>query len=152
MLGYIISILIAQLAGLVGSIFTMPAITTWYAELAKPSFTPPSYVFGPAWAMLYTLMGLAAYRIWEKRSTSGARRALVLYGTQLVLNALWSYAFFGLHNPLAGVGVIVLLWIAVFMTMIFFYRVDKTAGWLLVPYVVWISFAGALNYAVWMLN
>lgn len=152
MLGYIISILIAQLAGLVGSIFTMPAITTWYAELAKPSFTPPSYVFGPAWAMLYTLMGLAAYRIWEKRSTSGARRALVLYGTQLVLNALWSYAFFGMHNPLAGVGVIVLLWIVVFVTMIFFYRVDKTAGWLLVPYVVWISFAGALNYAVWMLN
>jgi len=152
MLGYIISILIAQLAGLVGSIFTMPAITTWYAELVKPSFTPPSYVFGPAWAMLYTLMGLAAYRIWEKRSASGARRALVLYAVQLVLNVLWSYAFFGLHNPLAGVGVIVLLWIAVFMTMIFFYRVDNTAGWLFVPYVAWISFAGMLNYAVWMLN
>jgi tryptophan-rich sensory protein len=153
MIGNIISILIAQTAGLIGSAFTMPAISTWYDTLAKPSFTPPAYVFGPAWAVLYTLMGLAAYRIWEKKTSGrGARLALGVYVGQLALNVMWSYAFFGLRSPIAGLGIIALLWIAIFATMILFYRVDKNAGWLLVPYIVWVSFAATLNYAVWMLN
>ncbi|NTV44420.1 MAG: tryptophan-rich sensory protein [Candidatus Yonathbacteria bacterium] len=153
MFGYIISIVIAQLAGLIGSIFTMPAIATWYASLVKPSFSPPNYLFGPVWALLYTFMGMAAFRVWEKRrSVRGVRLALVMYGIQLVLNTLWSYVFFGAHNILASFGVIVLLWLSIFVTAVFFYRIEKTAGWLMVPYILWVSFATALNYSLWMLN
>jgi len=153
MLGYIISILIAQLAGLIGSVFTMPSIATWYTGLVKPTFSPPNYLFGPVWALLYTLMGMAAFRVWEKRKgTRGVRLALMLYAVQLVLNVLWSLAFFGVHNILAGLGVIGLLWFAIFITAVLFYRIDKTAGWMMVPYILWVSFATVLNYALWTLN
>jgi benzodiazapine receptor len=152
MIGGIIFILIAQAAGFIGSAFTMPAIPAWYDTLIKPGFTPPSYVFAPVWAILYILMGIAAYRVWEVRQSRGARPALILYAVQLVLNVVWSYAFFGLHNILAGLGVIILLWLFVFATTVVFYRVDTPAGWLLVPYIVWVSFAAGLNYILWMLN
>ncbi len=152
MIGGIISILIAQAAGLLGSLFTMSAISGWYDTLVKPNFTPPSYLFAPVWAILYTLMGIAAYRVWEVRWSRGARPALILYAVQLIVNVLWSYVFFGLHNILAGLGVIILLWLFIFATMVMFYRVDTPAGWLMVPYIVWVSFATALNYALWMAN
>ena len=151
-IGLIISILIAQAAGFIGSVFIMPTIPGWYDALIKPSFNPPAYIFAPVWSVLYTLMGLAAFRVWERKTTKSAKRALILYGIQLVLNVLWSYAFFGLYNPLAGLGVIVLLWLTIFGTMVLFYRIDKTAGWLMVPYLAWVSFASVFNYSLWMLN
>ena len=147
------SIAVALAAGIIGSLFTMPSIPTWYAQLEKPAFTPPSWVFGPVWTLLYVLMGTAFFLAWKK-NFKGAKRnvAIGAYALQLALNVLWSIAFFGWHSPLAGLVVIVLLWLSIAATMVVFFRVSKTAAWLLLPYLLWVSFASLLNYAVWMLN
>lgn len=149
----IVSILIAQSAGVVGSFFTAPAIPTWYETLVKPSFTPPNWVIGPVWVVLYTLIGIALFLVWrmglEKREV---RIAIGIFAVQLVLNALWSWAFFGLQSPLTGLIVIIVLWVAILLNIVIFYRISKTAGLLLIPYILWVSFATALNYSIWILN
>ncbi|HUZ93264.1 MAG TPA: TspO/MBR family protein [Candidatus Paceibacterota bacterium] len=149
----LIAIAIAELAGIVGSLFTLSAITGWYAVLVKPAFNPPSFVFGPVWSMLYFLMGIAAFLVWRKGwERKEVKIALAAFATQLVLNAFWSIIFFGLHNPLAAFIDIVLLWLAVIWTIVVFYKLSRAAAYLLLPYILWISFAAYLNFAIWRLN
>ncbi|HUU07940.1 MAG TPA: TspO/MBR family protein [Dehalococcoidales bacterium] len=149
----VVSIIACQLAGLIGSVFTAPAITTWYAALQKPAFTPPNWLFAPAWLTLYLLMAIAAFLIWRKGlAQKEVKTALLIFAIQLILNALWSVAFFGLKSPLAGVIVIALLWVAILFTILRFFRLSVAAGALLLPYILWVSFAAALNMAIWQLN
>ena len=149
----IVSIIVCQVAGLIGYFFTRPAIPTWYASLRKPFFTPPDWVFGPAWIILYILMGIAASLVWQK--SLGQKQSwnpLILFGVQLVLNALWPYLFFGLKSPLAGLIGIVLLGLAILLTIQKFLGVSRTAGILLIPYFLWVSFFSGLNLSIWYLN
>jgi len=149
----VVSIITCQLAGLIGSVFTTPAIPTWYAALQKPAFTPPNWLFAPAWLTLYLLMAIAAFIIWRKGlAPKDVKLALLIFAIQLILNALWSVAFFGLKSPLAGVIVIALLWVAILFTILRFFRLSVPAGALLLPYILWVSFAAALNIAIWQLN
>ena len=149
----IIAIVVCQLAGVIGSIFTVSAIPTWYATLAKPALNPPSWVFGPVWTALYALMGIAAFLVWNQGwGRKDVRRALTVFGIQLVLNALWSIIFFGLHSPGWAFADIIALWLAIVWTMVLFYRISKPAMWLLVPYILWVSFATYLNYSIYVLN
>ena len=125
---------------------------TWYATLAKPEWTPPNWLFPPAWTSLYVMIAVAGWLVWR---AAGLRRAVmpfVLYALQLVLNAAWSWLFFGLHRMDVGFFDIVALWLAILATLVAFYRVDRVAGLLLVPYLLWVSFAAALNLAIWQLN
>ncbi len=149
----LISIGIAQAAGLVGSIFTAQSVATWYATLERPLLAPPNWVFGPVWITLYALMGLAAWLVWEKRHTHPlARTALIVYGAQLLLNAGWSFLFFGLQMPSIAFVELVVLAVFIVATIVVFWRVHKVAGLLLLPYLLWVLFAGYLNYGIWMLN
>lgn len=149
----LVGILIAQAAGGIGGIFTSSKIPTWYATLVKPSWQPPSWVFGPVWTTLYFLMGYASAMVWDRRAQSSvAMVALVAYGIQLVLNALWSFLFFGLESPAAALVGIIALWFAIVITIVLFWRVSHTAAWLLVPYLLWVSFASVLNFTIWRLN
>lgn len=153
-------ILLAQSAGLIGSYFTFPAIETWYAELNKPFFSPPNSIFGPVWTILYTLMGIAAYWIYKKgqklKHVAGKKRqvkeALYVFYFQLALNSLWSILFFGFHSPLWALIEIFVLWIAIAVTIHRFARVKITAAFLLLPYILWVSFALMLNLAIVLLN
>lgn len=147
--GLVLWIVAAAAAGFVGSRF-MPG--EWYAELAKPSWNPPSAVFGPVWSTLYLMMGVAAWLVWRKVGWAGAPLALGLFALQLVLNALWSYLFFGLHQPALAFVDIVLLWLAILATTAAFWRVSTPAAVLLLPYLCWVTFAGALNLQLWRLN
>jgi len=149
----IVSLVACQCAGLVGSIFTTPAIPTWYAALEKPPFTPPNWLFAPAWFTLYLLMGIAAFVIWRRGlSQKGVKSALAIFLVQLVLNALWSVVFFGLKSPLAGVIAIVVLWVAVLFVILKFFKLSTPAGVLLLPYILWVTFAAVLNISIWILN
>lgn len=141
------------LAAFIGSIFTAPEISTWYATLAKPSFAPPDWVFGPVWTALYTMMGICAYIVWrEGLSDPRVKAAMAVFAIQLAANASWSAAFFGLRSPLAGLAVILLLWTLIALNIQKFREVSRTAGLLLIPYILWVTFAMALNFAIWRLN
>lgn len=149
----IISIVISELAGIIGSVFTAPSIAGWYGELVKPAINPPSWVFGPVWTTLFTLMGIAAFLIWKKGlERRDVKIALGIFIGQLMLNTLWSIVFFGLQNPGGALIEIVFLWSAILATIIAFARISKPAAWLLLPYILWVSFAMYLNYALWTLN
>ncbi|WAC05422.1 MAG: tryptophan-rich sensory protein [Methanoregula sp.] len=149
----IICIAIPLLAGAIGSIFTMEAIPTWYAALQKPSFTPPAWIFGPVWTSLYLLMGIALFVVVRDGTcTVPVRHAVALFVAQILANTAWSFLFFGLRSPLLGLIDIFLLVVLVAGTMVAFYRVSHTAGWLLVPYLCWVSFATVVNAAVWVMN
>jgi len=148
----IVSILIAQAAGIIGSFFTASSVRTWFVDLVKPAWNPPSWLFGPVWITLYTLMGLSAYIVWQNRDVPGAKLALSIYAVQLALNALWSILFFGLRNPgLAFLEIIVLL-VFIIVTTVLFWKINTWAGVLLLPYIAWVSFATFLNYSIWQLN
>ena len=147
------SIILCQLAGFIGSLATIPAIPTWYESLKRPSFNPPNWIFGPVWTGLYTLMGISFFMVWQKRADHPqVKTALVFFFIQLILNALWSVAFFGLRSPLSGLMDIVLLWIAILLTIKSFFKISKTAALLLLPYFLWVSFAVLLNFSLWILN
>ncbi len=149
----IAAILVCQLAGVIGSVFTSPAIPGWYASLQKPFFAPPNWVFAPVWITLYTLMGLALYLVWEKGlNTEKVKPAAGVFFLQLGLNALWSVLFFGLRNPFLAFAEIIVLWISILAATILFYRVSKKAAYLMLPYLAWVSIASALNYGIWALN
>ena len=150
---WLVSIAIAQLAGLVGSIFTLYSVKGWYLTINKPSWNPPSWIFGPVWISHYTLMGIASYLVWQKRDLGQpVKSALVIYGIHLVLNALWSIIFFGLKMPgLAFIEILGLLFFIV-LTMVMFYKIRPAAFWLLFPYWLWVSFASVLNFTIWRLN
>jgi len=173
---FVISILICQSAGVVGSFFTTPAIKTWYAFLIKPSFNPPNYVFAPVWIALFFLMGISLYLVWvknwhieikageEKQKTwnpisrklyTGSWReenVVAIFALQLILNILWTVIFFGLKLPGLAFFEILMLWFAILYTVVNFHRISKLAGLLLLPYILWVSFAAVLNFSVWQLN
>jgi tryptophan-rich sensory protein len=149
----IIAITISELAGIIGSVFTSPSIKGWYADIVKPAINPPSWVFGPVWTILFVLMGLSAFLIWKKGlDRKDVKIALGIFLGQLVLNTLWSIIFFGLHSPGGAFIEIIFLWLAILATIITFAKISKLAAWLLVPYILWVSFAGFLNYLIWVLN
>jgi translocator protein len=142
------------LAAGIGGLFTGPQVAPgeWYDTLAKPFFTPPSWLFGPVWTALYAAMAVAGWLVWRERGRMNVRPALVLFGAQLILNLLWSVVFFGMESPGWGLVEILILWGAIFLTIISFMRVSRMAGWLLVPYLMWVTFATFLNAGIWLLN
>lgn len=149
---FITSVAVSFAAAAVGSLATIPNIPTWYAALDKPFFSPPNWVFGPVWTVLYLLMGISLYLVWTAQYKKSKKAAYTLFGVQLTLNALWSLVFFGLHAPWAGVLIIVLLLASIVATMRLFWPISKPAAYLLLPYIAWVSFATALNTAVALLN
>ena len=149
----ITALVACQGAGVIGAIFTTPAIPSWYASLKKPTFTPPNSVFGPVWVTLYLLMGVAVFLVWrEGLSQESVTAAFIVFWVQLVLNILWSVVFFGLKSLLGGMVVILLLWVAILVSIIMFFGVSPIAGGLLIPYIIWVSIAANLNAQVWILN
>ncbi len=149
----IVSILGCLSVGIVGALFTTPAIPTWYNTLSKPLFSPPSWVFGPAWTMLYIMIGISLYLVWTKKSDANTKQnALYIFFAQLFLNAIWSPIFFGLQSPFIALIIITLLWATIIININVFYKVSKTAALLLIPYLLWVSFATVLNFAIWQLN
>jgi translocator protein len=146
--GLLLWMVLPLLAGAFGSQFQPGA---WYAALEKPSWNPPSWVFGPVWTGLYLLMGLAAWLVWD-RYRSAARTALAVFVLQIVFNGLWSYLFFGLQSPALAFAGIVVLWVLIVATLVLFWRARTVAGVLLLPYLAWVSFAAALNFSIWQLN
>ncbi len=150
---YIVAIVGCELVGVLAGIATVPAIPTWYAGLAKPAWTPPGWVFGPVWTTLYALMGIAAARVWLRhRNTHPGRASLALFAVHLGLNAAWSFLFFGLRSPGLGLGEIVVLWATLAVLVAWWWRLERVAAVLLLPYVAWASFAAVLNAAIWRLN
>jgi len=146
-------IFLCQLAGIIGSYFTINSIPIWYAALNKPSLNPPNWVFGPVWISLYTLMGISLYVVWiNRKKLHGVKSTLTIFFIQLILNALWSIAFFGMHNIGLALVVIIFLWIFILAMIISFYRVSRPAGLLQIPYIIWVCFAAYLNYSIFMLN
>jgi translocator protein len=141
------------LASAIGSFATVRAIPVWYEGLAKPSFNPPAWLFGPAWTVLYLMMAVAAWLVWKQGlGAAGVKLALLVFLVQLVLNTLWSILFFGLRSPLAGLVDIIAMWLAILATIFLFFRVSVPAGFLLLPYIAWVSFAAVLNAAILRLN
>lgn len=145
------AIVICFLAGIIGSLYTTNSISTWYVTINKPSFNPPNWLFAPAWTTLYILMGISLYIVWQQQSKT-KNKAYLLFYSQLVLNALWSIIFFGYHNLLLAFIEIIILWIVILWTIIEFHRISKTAAYLLIPYLGWVTFASILTYSVWRLN
>lgn len=149
----IISIVVCELAGIIGSIFTAPSINGWYLGIVKPALNPPAWVFGPVWTTLFVLMGIAAFLVWKRGlERREVRVALYIFLVQLVLNTFWSIIFFGLQSPGGAFLEIIFLWLAILASIFAFAKVSKPAAWLLVPYILWVSFAAYLNYSIWMLN
>lgn len=148
----VVTLLASFMAAAIGSLFTFSSIPTWYAGLHRSILTPPNWVFGPVWTLLYILMAVAAFLVWRKIEKPEARQGLIFWGEQLVLNAVWSIIFFGQHQIILGFVTIVILWLIILINIIWFFRVSRAAGWLMIPYVLWVSFASILNYSVWLVN
>lgn len=140
------------LVAVVSSVFTVTAVTTWYAALVKPGFNPPNQLFGPVWTLLYTLMAIAAWLVWKQPDSPLRTAALVLFAIQLGLNFAWSFVFFWAHQLGLSVIEIALLWVGILGTMLLFFRLSRVAGWMFVPYLAWVSFAALLNFSIWRLN
>ena len=151
-IGLIVLLVLCFAAAGIGGAVTTSQIDGWYAALAKPSWTPPNWIFGPVWSALYLGMAVAAWLVWRQRGLAGAVMPLLLFGVQLFLNMLWSCLFFGLENPGLAFLEVLLLWIAIVGTNVAFWRRSLAAGLLLLPYLTWVSFAAVLNFAIWRLN
>jgi len=175
-LKFLVSIIICEMAGVIGSFFTASQINAWYKFLNKPSFNPPSWIFGPVWTIIFILMGISLYLVWSKKfvvknelkikdkkawnhlsqkffNGSWQKANIVLiFVFQLILNILWSVIFFGFQSPGPAFFELLMLWVSVVYMIVNFYRVSKNAAWLLLPYILWISFAAVLNYYIWILN
>ncbi len=145
----IISIITPLLIGFLGSIFTSQSVSSWYLNINKPFFNPPSWIFGPVWTILYIFIGLAFYYLWQKNN---CLKCFYIYFIQLFLNLTWSFFFFGLTNPFLALINIIFLWIAILLSIIWFYPVSKISAYLFIPYFIWVSFATLLNFAIWYLN
>ena len=150
----ILSVVVTCLViGYFSGIVTRSAIADWYPTLIKPSFNPPNWIFAPVWTVLYILMGLALFLVWRQGwQKLEVRKSVKMFILQLGFNVIWLYFFFGLNEPHLAFLEIIALWLAIAATMIAFYRVDKRASWLLLPYLAWVSFAAFLNYSIWQLN
>ncbi len=143
---------LCEAAGIVGSLFTAPAIAGWYTTLARPALAPPNWVFAPVWATLFLLMGVAAFLVWKQHTHILKYVGMSLFAVQLALNVLWSFIFFGLHSPGAAFAEIILLWFTIAATLWVFAKISKPAAWLLSPYLAWVTFATYLNWMLWLLN
>ena len=153
LLKLLFSILICEGVGILGSVFTFTQIITWYVHLNKPFFSPPNFVFGPVWTVLYALMGISIFLIYEAKISKNEKHLLLkLFGFQLVLNFLWSVLFFGMHSPWLGFLEIIFLWLTIFILIFKFYKYSKQASFLLIPYLFWVSFASLLNFFIIILN
>jgi len=149
----VVSIGACQMAGVIGAIFTTPKIGSWYLALQKPSFNPPSWIFGPVWTLLFFLMGVSLFLVWEKGFTSKkVKTALLFFVSQLFFNILWSVLFFGLGKPLFAFIEIFILWAFIALTILSFVKISKIAAWLLLPYLYWVAFASVLNLMIVLLN
>jgi len=149
----ILAIAICEAIGSIGSIFTIPAIGSWYAGLVKAPLNPPNWIFGPVWTLLFALMGVAAFMVWRRGyEKPPVRAALGVFVLQLALNVLWSVLFFGAHAPGAAFVDIIVMWLAILWTIIVFRKIDRASAWLLLPYILWVSFAVYLNFSVMVLN
>jgi tryptophan-rich sensory protein len=151
-IGLALSIAICAGAAGLGYILTAPSVNGWYATLAKPAWTPPNWIFGPVWSLLYLAMAVAAWLVWRRVGFPHASSALNLFAVQLVLNVCWSAIFFGAHRPGVAFAEILLLWLAILATMVAFRQLSRAAAWLMLPYLLWVAFAGAINFAIWRLN
>ncbi len=148
-----IAICVVFAASFIGNAATMPNIPTWYAEIQKPWFTPPNWLFGPVWTLLFTALIVAFYRILRiDPQTPGRGRAIIIFIVQIAFNSLWSIVFFGMRSPGLGLLVIVFLWSSILANMIVFRRLDKLSSWPFPPYLAWVTFAGALNLAIFLMN
>jgi len=172
----ITAIVVCELAGIIGSVFTASAISGWYATLQKPALNPPNWIFAPVWITLYALMGISLYLVWKngwkvqnhilekkqkawnhlsERFWTGSwqkENVIAIFGIQILLNILWTFIFFELKFPILAFFEILMLWVAIIYTIINFYRISKISAYLLLPYIIWVSFAAYLNYAIWVLN
>ncbi len=146
------AISLTVILGAVGGLVTSPEIPTWYAGLTKPSFNPPNWLFGPVWTTLYVLMGISCYLVWKHSASPDRNRALFVFVVQFALNFCWSFIFFGMHETGWALVEMMVLWVAILITIFSFAKFSKTAAWLLVPYISWVSFAMLLNGAIWRLN
>jgi benzodiazapine receptor len=149
----VLFVALCEMVGVVGAFFTIASISTWYAGIRKPDIAPPNWVFAPVWTTLYGLMGVSLFLVWRKTLGKGfGRSAITIFIVQLILNVLWSYLFFGLQSPFLGVVEITILWFAIAATVVLFFRISRTAGLMLLPYLAWVSIAGYLNYMIFILN
>jgi tryptophan-rich sensory protein len=148
-----LAIIICLATGGLGSLFTTPAIDSWYTTINHPSFNPPNWVFGPVWTLLFILMGIALFLVWrEGLKKQDNKIFFIVFIIQLVINLAWSAFFFWLHNPLFAFIDLIILWLLILFLLIKAWGINKTAFWLLLPYILWVSFAGVLNYTIWQLN
>jgi len=150
----VVALIICLMVGYSASIVTRPSVETWYPTIIKPRFNPPNWIFMPVWTLLYILMAVAAGLVWDKikEQNQEVKVALGFFLIQLTLNAIWSYIFFGLKNPMLALIEIALLWLMIYETYLKFTKINKTAGYLLIPYMAWVAFAGILNASIWWLN
>ena len=149
----IVSISICQIAGIIGSIFTSPSISGWYADLQKPLFSPPNWIFAPVWILLFTLMGISLYLILkENLNDNTVKIGIAIFSFQLILNIGWSFLFFSLQNILYALFEIIILWLAILLTISQFWKINKKSSYLLIPYLLWVTFAAILNFTIWRLN
>jgi len=149
-----IALIVCLLVGYSASVVTRPSVASWYPTLIKPIFNPPNWIFMPMWTLLYILMAVAAGLVWDKikEQNEEVKKALAFFLIQLTLNAIWSYLFFGLKNPMLALIEIALLWLMIYETYLKFIKINKTAGYLLIPYLAWVAFAAILNASIWWLN
>jgi len=149
-----IALIVCLLVGYSASVVTRPSVESWYPTLIKPIFNPPNWIFMPMWTLLYILMAVAAGLVWDKikEQNEVVKKALAFFLIQLTLNAIWSYLFFGLKNPMLALIEIALLWLMIYETYLKFIKINKTAGYLLIPYLAWVAFAAILNASIWWLN
>jgi tryptophan-rich sensory protein len=152
LLWLVVFIIICQLAGALGAVFTAKAIPTWYSTLIQPEVTPPNWVFAPVWISLYAIMGISVWLVWRQRGSAGVTVALVLFFLQLAVNALWTPLFFGAHALLAALVDIVILLVLIVVYIVVAYPISRFAAVLMVPYALWVAFATYLNYRFWALN
>lgn len=149
---YVFCIAASLLAGIVGSLFTIEQIPTWYAGLVKPSWTPPEWVFGPVWNVLYVLMGTSAAIVWTRGRGAGRYLALWFFFAHLFVNTLWSIVFFGMQEVGAALVIIGILWVCIVSMIFWFKKYSVLAAWLLVPYLLWVTYASSLNAGILFLN
>lgn len=148
----ITAVALTVVLGAVGGLVTAPEIPVWYAGLNKPPFNPPSWLFAPVWTTLYVLMGISLFLIWKQPVSKERNKAILFFISQFILNMAWSFIFFGMHETGWALGEMIILWLAILLTIFSFVKFSRIAAWLLVPYIVWVSFAMILNGAIWRLN
>lgn len=151
-MGLVLFVLVCLAAGGLGAIATTPEIDGWYQTIAKPTWNPPNWVFGPVWTTLFVLMGISAWLVWKPQEPKKTSTPLKLFAVQLALNIAWSWIFFRMHLIGWAVVEIAILWVAILATTVAFFRRSQPAGWLLVPYLGWVTFASLLNFMIWRLN